>query len=114
MNSHFFFALKVMVAILGTLVPALVWDMTHETVILSLGVVAGAIAEPDDSVPGRIKNLAVTLLCFVIATSSVQLLYPYPWLFALGLFSSTVGFIMLGALGPRYATITFGSPLCCL
>ena len=32
MNSHFFFALKVMVAILGTLVPALVWDMTHETV----------------------------------------------------------------------------------
>ena len=111
MNSHFFFALKVMVAILGTLVPALVWDMTHETVILSLGVVAGAIAEPDDSVPGRIKNLAVTLLCFVIATSSVQLLYPYPWLFALGLFSSTVGFIMLGALGPRYATISFGSLL---
>ena len=111
MDSHLFFALKVMVAIVGTLIPALAWGMTHETVILSLGVVAGAIGEPDDSVPGRIKNLGVTLICFLIATSSVQLLYPYPWLFALGLFASTVGFIMLGAFGPRYATISFGSLL---
>jgi YccS/YhfK family integral membrane protein len=111
MNSHFFFALKVMVAILGSLIPALAWGMIQETVILSLGVVAGAIGEPDDSVPGRIKNLGVTMLCFVIATVSVQLLYPYPWLFAAGLFLSTIGFIMLGAFGPRYATISFGSLL---
>ena len=85
MDSHFFFALKVMVAILGSLIPAFCWGMTQETVILSLGVVAGAIGEPDDSVPGRIKNLGVTMVCFVIATTSVQLLYPYPWLFAIGL-----------------------------
>lgn len=111
MDSHFFFALKVMVAILGSLIPALCWGMTQETVILSLGVVAGAIGEPDDSVPGRIKNLGVTMVCFVIATTSVQLLYPYPWLFASGLFLSTIGFIMLGAFGPRYATISFGSLL---
>lgn len=110
-DSHFFFAGKVMVAIIGTLLPGLFFGMSHESVILSLGVVAGAIGEPDDSVPGRMKNLAVTLLCFVIATTSVQLLYPYPWLFALGLFCSTLGFIMLGALGPRYATISFGSLL---
>ena len=110
-DSHFFFAAKVMVALVGTLLPGFFFSMSHESVILSLGVVAGAIGEPDDSVPGRIKNLAVTLLCFVVATTSVQLLYPYPWLFALGLFCSTLGFIMLGALGPRYATISFGSLL---
>lgn len=109
-NTHVFFALKVLVAMLGCLLPALLGHR-DATVLMTLGVVAGAIGEPDDSVPGRAKNLLMTMLCFVIATVSVQLLYPYPPLFALGLFSSTFGFIMLGALGPRYATISFGSLL---
>ncbi len=110
-DSHLFFALKVLLALAGTLLPGLFFDMPRESVILSLGVVAGAIAEPDDSLSGRIKSLGMTLLCFVIATFSVQLLYPYPWLFALGLFASAFGFIMLGALGPRYTSISFGSLL---
>lgn len=110
-DSHIFFALKVLIAVAGTLLPGWLLDMPHESVILSLGVVAGAIAEPDDSLSGRIKNLGVTLLCFIIATVSVQLLYPYPWLFAPGLFVSTFGFIMLGALGQRYTSISFGSLL---
>lgn len=36
---------------------------------------------------------------------------PLPWLFALGLTTSTCGFILLGALGQRYATIAFGALL---
>lgn len=110
-DSHVFFALKVFIAMLGALIPALSTGTADETVLMSLGIVAGAIGEPDDSVPGRVKNLAVTMICFVIATLSVQGLYPFPWLFAVGLFISTFGFIMLGALGPRYATISFGSLL---
>ena len=109
-NTHVFFALKVLVAMLGCLPPVLLGH-SDATVLMTLGVVAGAIGEPDDSVPGRAKNLLMTMGCFVIATASVQLLYPYPWLFVLGLFASTFGFIMLGALGPRYATISFGSLL---
>ena len=110
-DTHLFFAGKVMVALLIAIMPGLLYQQVNESVLLSLGIVAGAIAEPDDSLPGRLKNLLMTMLCFVIATTSVQLLYPYPWLFAAGLFASTVGFIMLGALGPRYATISFGSLL---
>ena len=51
----------------------------------------------------------VTLLCFGIASVSVRILFPHPWLFALGLATSTFGFVMLGALGERYATIATAS-----
>lgn len=35
----------------------------------------------------------------------------WPWLFAIGLTLSTSGFILLGGLGQRYATIAFGALL---
>ncbi|WP_348250253.1 FUSC family membrane protein, partial [Salmonella enterica] len=38
----------------------------------------------------------------------VELRFPWPWLFALGLTLSTSGYILLGGLGQRYATIAFG------
>ena len=110
-DTHVFFALKVSCALAIVLLPGLYLDMIHETVAMSLGIVAGAIAEPDDSLSGRIKSLLLTLACFWIATLSVQLLFPYPWLFAAGLFSSTWFFIMLGGLGKRYSSISFGSLL---
>lgn len=110
-DSHVFFALKVSCALAVVLLPGLYFDLIHETVAMSLGIVAGAIAEPDDSLYGRIKSLLLTLICFWIATLSVQLLFPYPWLFAAGLFSSTWFFIMLGGLGKRYSSISFGSLL---
>lgn len=110
-DTHVFFALKVACALVGVLLPGLYLEMTHESVAMSLGIVAGAIAEPDDSPAGRVKSLLLTLICFWIATLSVQLLYPYPWLFAAGLFCSSFFFIMLGGLGKRYSSISFGSLL---
>ncbi len=59
----------------------------------------------------RLRNLAITLVCFFIASASVELLFPWPPLFALGLTVSTIGFILLGGLGQRYATIAFGALL---
>ena len=47
----------------------------------------------------------------MFASLCVQYLYPTPWLFAIGLASSTFIFVMVGALGARYATISFGSLL---
>ena len=110
-DSHIYFALKVLLAILGLLAFALVQGDIQLTVLLSLGVVAGAIAETDDSLWGRVKNLAMTLVCFLFASLCVQYLFPTPWLFALGLAGSTFIFVMVGALGQRYATISFGSLL---
>ncbi|ARJ44147.1 TIGR01666 family membrane protein [Pantoea alhagi] len=81
------------------------------TLPLTLGVVAAALADLDDRFTGRLRNLFITLLCFCIASVSVELLFPWPWLFILGLAISTWGFILLGALGQRYATIAFGALL---
>ena len=110
-DSHVYFALKVLIAILGLLAIALISGDIQLTVLLSLGVVAGAIAETDDSLWGRVKNLTMTLACFLFASLCVQYLFPTPWLFALGLAGSTFLFVMVGALGQRYATISFGSLL---
>ncbi|MFM5464078.1 YccS family putative transporter [Aeromonas simiae] len=110
-DSHVYFALKVLIAILGILGFSLVTGDLKIAVLLSLGVVAGAIAETDDHLWGRIKNLTMTLGCFLFASFSVQFLFPWPWLFALGLASSSFLFVMVGALGQRYATISFGSLL---
>ncbi|VFS19855.1 inner membrane protein YccS [Enterobacter cancerogenus] len=74
-------------------------------------MVAGALADLDDRLTGRLRNLVITLICFFIASASVELLFPWPWLFALGLTLSTSGFILLGGLGQRYATIAFGALL---
>ncbi|MGL5673941.1 MAG: YccS family putative transporter [Plesiomonas shigelloides] len=50
-------------------------------------------------------------LCFFIASVSIEILFPYPWLFAIGLLISSFCFTMLGAIGQRYATISFGALL---
>nr|WP_244968927.1 YccS family putative transporter [Rosenbergiella collisarenosi] len=87
----------------------------HHTVIwtipLILGIVAAALTDIDDRLTGRVKNIVITLVSFAIATTSVELLFPYPALFICGLGLSSWAFIMLGALGQRYATIAFGAIL---
>ncbi|WP_241645586.1 YccS family putative transporter [Rosenbergiella metrosideri] len=87
----------------------------HHTVIwtipLILGIVAAALTDIDDRLTGRLKNIVITLVCFAIATISVELLFPHTLLFVLGLGLSSWIFIMLGALGQRYATIAFGAIL---
>lgn len=74
-------------------------------------MVAAALTDLDDRLAGRLRNLIITLFCFFIASASVELLFPRPWLFAIGLTLSTSGFILLGGLGQRYATIAFGALL---
>ncbi|HAA08068.1 MAG TPA: TIGR01666 family membrane protein, partial [Acinetobacter schindleri] len=55
-----------------------------------------------------ILNLLYTYIGFFITASAVYLLFPYPILFALALIVSCIGLILLGSLGRRYATISYG------
>lgn len=71
---------------------------------------AGALADLDDRTAGRLRNLVITLVCFLLRQRPLSCSSP-PWLFALGLTLSTSGFILLGGLGQRYATIAFGALL---
>lgn len=98
-----------LITLLGVVLPA--WHFKHFHLItpLTLGVIAAAIAETNDYIFGRVKAITFTLVCFAIAAFSIELLFDLPYLFAIGLFSSTFLFIMMGSIGPKYASITFGS-----
>ena len=110
-NSNLLYNLRIFIALAGA--SAVPWwlGVPKLTIPLTLGVVAAALADLDDRLAGRLRNLLITLVCFFVASTSIELLFPYPWLFALGLTTSTCGFILLGALGQRYATIAFGALL---
>lgn len=110
-NSNVLYNIRIFIALTGA--AAVPWWLGFPTLTipLILGVVAAALADLDDRLSGRLRNLLITLVCFFIASASIELLFPYPWLFALGLLISTCGFILLGALGQRYATIAFGALL---
>lgn len=110
-NSAWLYNARIFIALCGT--AALPWCLGEVklTIPLTLGVVAAALADLDDRLAGRLRNLVITLVCFFIASASVELLFPWPWAFALGLTLSTSGFILLGGLGQRYATIAFGALL---
>lgn len=111
LNSAWLYNVRIFIALCGS--TALPWWLgdVKLTIPLTLGVVAGALADLDDRLAGRLRNLVITLICFFIASASVELLFPWPWLFALGLMLSTSVFILLGGLGQRYATIAFGALL---
>ncbi|KAE9861858.1 TIGR01666 family membrane protein, partial [Escherichia coli] len=90
-NSIWLYNVRIFITLCGTV--ALPWWLNDVklTIPLTLGVVAGALADLDDRLAGRLRNLVITLVCFFIASASVELLFPWPWLFALGLTLSTSG-----------------------
>lgn len=110
-NSNLLYNLRIFIALAGA--SGVPWwlGVPTLTIPLTLGVVAAALTDLDDRLTGRLRNLLITLVCFFLASTSIELLFPYPWWFALGLMTSTCGFILLGALGQRYATIAFGALL---
>lgn len=110
-NKTINYSLLILVTLLGVVIPAWYYELNSLIIPLILGVIAAALAESDDKFTGRLKSVTLTLICFAVATFSIELLFNSPILFAIGLFTSTFGFIMLGAVGPRYASIAFGSLL---
>ncbi|WP_257267211.1 YccS family putative transporter [Endozoicomonas sp. ONNA2] len=110
-NDRINYSVKVFFALAGVTLPAWYRGSSDEITPMVLGVIAAALAEVDDNLWGRIKALTMMLACFLLASLSVELLFDYPWLFAAGLFSSTFGFTMLGAMGPRYSSMAFASLL---
>lgn len=110
-NDRINYSIRVLIALVGVVLPCWYLGANHAVTPLILGIIAAALAESDDNLTGRIKGLTITLICFLIASLSIEVLFDYPILFAIGLFCSTFGFIMLGAMGPRYANIAFASLL---
>lgn len=104
-------AIKVTFAMMMIVIPFLITRNPFIGVTLSLGTIAAALSETDDHPKGRIISLGITLLCFFIASVSVELLRPYPIFFALGMVTSTILFIIIGGIDERFKGITFGAIL---
>ncbi len=103
--DKFSYSVRVFIALTGSM--ALCWYQDEMALLipLFLGIIACALAETDDSWQGRLNALAVTLVCFSVAAFSVELLFPYPWIFVIALALASFGLTMLGALGERYGAI---------
>ncbi|AWH87131.1 YccS family putative transporter [Limnobaculum parvum] len=110
-NSNLLYSIRIFIALTGVVFVPWWINQSLLTLPLTLGVVAAALTDLDDRLSGRLRNLLITLICFFLASVSIELLFPYPWLFAVALLFSTAGFILLGSLGQRYATIAFGALL---
>ncbi len=110
-NKTVNYSVLIFIALLGVVVPTWYYNLNTWVTPLILGVIAAALAERDDSFTGRLKGITLTFCCFALAAFSIELLFKTPLLFAIGLFVSTFGFIMLGAIGSRYSSIAFGSLL---
>ena len=100
--------IRMIIAFAGTAFVPYFLDQQLMTIPLTLGVVAAGLSDIDDRFSVRIMNLIYTYIGFFVTAASVTLLFPYPIFFAFGLIISCIGWILLGSLGRRYATISYG------
>lgn len=107
-NSTLMYNLRMALAFAGTAFIPYFLNMQILTIPLTLGVVAAALSDIDDRFSVRIRNLFLTYFGFFITASAVELLSPYPVIFAIGLIASCFFLILIGSLGKRYATISYG------
>ncbi len=111
-NKTINYSVLILITLLGVVIPT--WYFEQNTLItpLILGVIAAALAESDDSFTGRIKALILTVLCFALAAFSIESCSIPPhgrlrWDYL----SQPSASSFLGAIGPKYASIAFGSLL---
>ncbi len=107
-NTTFMYNLRLIIAFAGTAFVPYYLDMQIATIPLSLGVVAAGLSDIDDRFSVRIMNSLFTYIGFFITSLCIYILFPYPVLFAIGLLVACVGFILLGSLGRRYSSISYG------
>lgn len=107
-NSTLLYNIRMLIAFTGVVAIPYYLEQQLFTIPLALGIVAAGISDIDDRFSVRLLNLVYTYIGFFITSVSIYFLFPYPILFAIGLLASSIGWILLGSLGRRYATIAYG------
>ncbi|SDB92124.1 YccS family putative transporter [Acinetobacter boissieri] len=107
-NSSLIYNFRMAIAFLGTAFIPYFLNFQLATIPLTLGVVAAGLSDIDDRFTVRLMNQLYTYLGFFVAASAIQLLFPYPVVFAISLLFACIAWILLGSLGRRYATISYG------
>lgn len=107
-NTTFMYNIRMIIAFAGTAFVPYFLDNQLATIPLTLGVVAAGISDIDDRFSIRILNQIYTYIGFFITATSIYFLFHHPVLFAIALIISCIGLILLGSLGRRYTTISYG------
>ena len=110
-NSILIYCLQILIVLSGTTL-GLYFLGYHQLIVpITLGAIATALTDFDDRLSIRLRNLAFVCILFFTVSSILDFLYPYKILFLIYLSLSSGLFILMGALGQRYATISFGTVL---
>jgi len=110
-NSILIYCLQILIVLTGTTLGLLSLGHNELIVPVTLGAIAAALTDFDDRLSIRLRNLVYVCLLFFTVSSILGFLAPYKIFFILYLSISSAFFILLGALGQRYATISFGTIL---
>lgn len=107
-NTTFLYTIRMIIIFGGTAFVPYFMGNQILTIPLALSVVAAGLGDIDDRFSVRIMNMIYTYIGFFITATAVQLLSPYPFIFATSLIVACIGWILLGSLGRRYASISYG------
>ena len=110
-NSILIYCLQIFIVFTGTTLGLLFLGHENLIVPVTLGTIAAALTDFDDRLSIRLRNLIYVCILFFSVSSILEFLLPYKLLFILYLSFSSGFFILMGALGQRYATISFGTIL---
>lgn len=105
------YCLQIFIVLSGTTLGLHFLGLQNLIVPTTLGAIAAALTDFDDRLSIRLRNLAYVCILFFGVSTILEFLHPYRLLFIIYLSLSSACFILLGALGQRYAAISFGTIL---
>ncbi|WP_343596918.1 YccS family putative transporter [Acinetobacter sp.] len=110
-NALVIYCLQMFIVLFGTTL-GLFYTGFHQLIApITLGAIAASLTDFDDRLSIRLRNFVYVAVLFFATSTILEFLAPYKFLFIAYLSLSSVLLVLLGALGQRYATISFGTIL---
>ena len=110
-NSILRYCLQIFIVLVGTTLLLHAFGLGEFIVPVTLGAIAAALTDFDDRLSIRLRNLFYVCVLFFTVSTILAFLAPYKFWFIVYLSLSSAAFVLMGALGQRYATISFGTIL---
>ncbi|NNP67059.1 YccS family putative transporter [Acinetobacter sp. Ac_5812] len=110
-NSILLYCLQIMIVLCGTTLGLHHFGFGQLIVPVTLGAIATALTDFDDRLSIRLRNLIYVCVLFFTVSTILEFLAPFKFWFIVYLSLSSAALVMMGALGQRYATISFGTIL---
>ncbi len=110
-NSILLYCVQIFIVLSGTTLGLHHFGFGSLIVPVTLGAIAAALTDFDDRLSIRLRNLIYVCVLFFTVSTILEFLAPYKFWFIVYLSLSSAALILMGALGQRYATISFGTIL---